>query len=183
LQALGSELEKALAEENEFLLERAKALSDLRQSVQLLDFSVREGRMESMAALRRGGNVCARAALEQVQLSLLEQFPHHRQGRKVDWVGTWNSVFSSPLYFVLQKHVDKYKQGDTRLRKKSYGAILVDIRRKLSDDVHSANAEVVTLRVGALNSKEVGILACILHCFQYPVEIVSEDGHGQSFKM
>jgi hypothetical protein len=141
--------------------------------------------MESMAILRKGGNICARAALDHIQLSLQPQVLHQCQGMVgiVDWAGTWNNAFSRAAFLPLRKHVDTYKQGDRCLSKKSYGEVLVDIYNKLSDDGQDADTDVVTLRVGALNSKEVGILACVLHCFQYPVEMVSRNGRVQSFVM
>jgi hypothetical protein len=110
--------------------------------------------------------VGARAALETVQRRVLTEFPKNNKDETVDWVGAWDAVFSSPAYQVLKQCVDKHKQGDKCMQKRSYGALFMKIHRMLSNAVHGRDTVVVTLRVGALNSKEVRVLACLLHCFQ-----------------
>jgi hypothetical protein len=117
-QALASQNEKEVAENTRFLLQKSKTVSNRQKHVQLLELKSRVGRMENMAALRKGGNVCARAALDHVQLRLQAQVTYHRQGTVLDWAETWDNIFSIPRCLPLRKHVDKYKQDDRRLRKK-----------------------------------------------------------------
>jgi hypothetical protein len=136
----------------------------------------------NMAALREAGDVSARAALEAchrklIELNLPMLFVMH--GKPFSWEKVWSFVFDYPLYWELKRLVERHIDVGEKL---SYGILIADIHRKLSEDgnqsaaVEREGVEVLRIVVGTLDIREAKVLFCILKHFCFPVEIVSDAG-------
>jgi hypothetical protein len=82
--------------------------------------------------------------------------------------------------------VDGHIKGEKAKESKTYGVVLSEIYKKLSSDVHATEEvdsevqKVVSIVVGAPDSREVNVLVCLLEFFAFPIEVVEFIGDKRS---